>query len=331
MKIVVTGGLGFIGSHVVEKLVSLNHDVIIVDSVTYAADESLLENFVNENVKFYKVNIIDRDIVMNLFEHIGHVDGIIHLAAETHVDNSINDPSIFVKTNVLGTQNLLDAALKFNVTRFLHVSTDEVYGHLEMNEPKFTEKTPYNPRSPYSASKASSDLIVKSYVSTYGLNAVITNCSNNFGSRQHNEKLIPTVIRSLVNEQKIPVYGKGNNVRDWLFVEDHAEAIVRVFIEGNRGETYNIGGNRELSNLELIEKICTLYYEITDPGTLERLEIGDKVKFVEDRKGHDLRYAIDCSKIKGELGWVPSENFDQNLKDTVRWYAIKYNANFQGC
>lgn len=324
-KILITGGAGFIGSHVVRRFMSYTgHTIAIMDDFTYAADMEFLRNL--PSCTIFKGDIADRNFVKSAFEAF-KPDHVIHLAAETHVDNSIADPGIFVRTNVVGTQNLLDAFRHNSKGRFHHVSTDEVYGHLGVDDPSFTETTPYNPRSPYAASKAASDMLVKAYVNTYDIDAVITNCSNNFGPRQHGEKLIPTVVRSLVQRTDIPVYGKGENIRDWLFVENHANAIHTVLFNGRKGETYNIGGIMEMSNLEMIRKICTMYDKIEMKDDISIVSFDYLVKFVEDRPGHDFRYSINCEKICDELDWHPAnvpEAFDKNLYETVKWYIEKY-------
>jgi dTDP-glucose 4,6-dehydratase len=327
MKILITGGAGFIGSHLVEKFLETGHTVAIMDNFTYAADMNFVQSL--NNVTIFKGDIADRKFVFDAFA-IFNPTGVIHLAAESHVDNSITNPGIFVKTNVVGTQNLLDA---FHLrchgqntgARFHHVSTDEVFGHLELGQVPFNEKTPYDPRSPYSASKAASDMLVRAYVNTYGIDAVITNCSNNFGPRQHDEKLIPTVVRSLMRRTDIPVYGKGENIRDWLYVKDHVEALYKVFYHGTRGDTYCIGGKKELPNIEIIRKICTFFDSlmVQELNSFEQL-----VRFVEDRPGHDFRYSVDPSKIENELQWHPHDvpvDFDGNLYDTVKWYVNKYS------
>lgn len=316
----VTGGAGFIGSHVVELLLASNYRVITVDKLTYAGDLANL-NAVHDhpNHTFLQMDICDQALIFELFEHY-EFDGVFHLAAESHVDNSISGPQAFIETNVMGTFNLLEAARKSWLkeskkdSRFLHVSTDEVYGSLG---PKgyFTEQSPYQPNSPYSASKASSDMLVRSYNKTYGLNTVITNCSNNYGPRQHHEKLIPTVIKAALNNKPIPVYGQGTNIRDWLFVTDHSTALKTVYEKGAAGEVYNIGTHHELTNLELVTRICRYLDELVPSDeSYEQL-----ITFVGDRPGHDFRYAIDPSKIH-QLGWKPSHSFEEALRATLRWY-----------
>jgi dTDP-glucose 4,6-dehydratase len=329
-KILITGGAGFIGSHVVERFMKFTgHTIAIMDNFTYAADMNFVKNL--KSCQIFKGDITNGYFVMDAFKTF-RPDDVIHLAAETHVDNSIKEPNIFVTTNILGTHNLLEAFKAYCSGRFHHVSTDEVYGDLYIDEPSFTEKTPYNPRSPYAASKAASDMLVRAYVNTYNIDAVITNCSNNFGIRQHDEKLIPTVIRNLVNRKVIPVYGNGLNIRDWLHVEDHARAIELVLYMGKKGETYNIGGNREMTNLDLIKTICTIYDNEMLSKTEDKKDIilpsfDFLVKFVTDRPGHDRRYSIDCTKIKNELDWMPlnkTPDFIKNLTETVKWYTEKY-------
>ena len=291
-----------------------------LDKLTYAGNLLNLKDIENErNYTFIKGDITDRPFVFELFEKYDF-DGVIHLAAESHVDRSILSPVNFVETNVLGTVHLLDAARHFwkntDGKLFYHVSTDEVYGSLG-DEGKFTEETPYDPHSPYSASKASSDHFVRAYHDTYGLPVVITNCSNNYGPYQFPEKLIPLMINNILENKPLPVYGKGENVRDWLYVEDHAQAIDLVFHRGKSGETYNIGGNTEMRNIDLVKKLIRITDEMLGrpPGTSEKL-----INFVQDRAGHDWRYAMDISKINKELGWSPATDFEEGLKKTVRWY-----------
>jgi dTDP-glucose 4,6-dehydratase len=323
-KILITGESGFIGSHVITHFVRKypHYDIHGMDSLTYAADKNFTDWLREKpNYFFSKVDIRDRDTVMGLFESEQYTD-VIHLAAESHVDNSIENPLIFAETNVLGTLNLLDSFRKYSNGRFHHVSTDEVYGDLEMDDPAFEETTPYDPSSPYSASKAASDHFVRAYHRTYGIDITITNCSNNFGPHQHQEKFIPTIIRSIMEGKNIPIYGKGENVRDWLFVQDHAEAIDKVFHEGNNGETYNVGGNNELTNIDIVYKICDMMMDKGYfPGNARKL-----ISFVKDRAGHDLRYAINGEKLHKELGWRADENmFEFNLLKTIDWYVQIYN------
>ena len=326
--ILVTGGAGFIGSHLVRRLVKVYPDTLVVnmDSLTYAGNlENLTDIEDYPNYRFEKADICDATSVMSILRRY-HIDGVIHLAAESHVDRSISDPLDFVRTNVIGTVNMLQCAKnyweslpeKYTGKLFHHVSTDEVYGALELgNGQMFEETTRYDPHSPYSAAKASSDHFVRAWHDTYGMPTLVTNCSNNYGPNQFPEKLIPLFINNIRNRRPLPVYGKGENIRDWLYVEDHAEALDLVFHNGKAGDTYNIGGCIEWRNIDLIKALV----KITDQE-LGRPE-GDSVhliNFVTDRKGHDLRYAIDASKIEHELGWRPRTCFEDGLRATVRWY-----------
>ena len=321
--ILVTGGAGFIGSHVIRKLVGRypDYSIINLDALTYAGNLDNLRDVENEpNYDFIKGDINDAALLHSIMSEAG-VNGIIHLAAESHVDRSIEDPLAFVRTNVLGTATLLDAARKFwkekNITgKFYHVSTDEVYGELGETG-YFTEETPYSPRSPYSASKAGSDHMVRAYYHTYGLPIVLSNCSNNYGPNQFPEKLIPLMIRNIVHQMPLPVYGEGTNIRDWMYVEDHAEAIDLIYHQGTVGETYNIGGGNEWKNIELVRTLCKIMDDKMGRllGSSEEL-----IRFVKDRAGHDHRYAIDFSKIEKELGWTPSTDFKSGLKKTIDWY-----------
>jgi dTDP-glucose 4,6-dehydratase len=322
-KILITGGAGFIGSHVVRRFVTHypNYKIVNLDVLTYAGNLANLKDIEDkENYSFVKADITNAQQINELFEQESF-DAVIHLAAESHVDRSIADPSAFVMTNVIGTVNLLNAAKQYwkgdyESKRFYHVSTDEVYGALG-DTGMFTETTSYDPHSPYSASKASSDHFVRAYHDTYGLDVVISNCSNNYGSHHFPEKLIPLAINNIKNNKPVPVYGKGENVRDWLWVEDHARAIDVIFHQAKTGQTYNIGGHNEWKNIDLIHLLCKIMDQ-----KLGREE-GDSAKlitFVTDRAGHDLRYAIDSTKLQKELNWVPSLQFEEGLAKTVDWY-----------
>jgi dTDP-glucose 4,6-dehydratase len=317
-KVLVTGGAGFIGSHLVKKILSTREwKVWVLDSLTYAGDMKNLKGAEIED--FFQIDIADLESLKKISaDH--SFDAILHLAAESHVDRSIEDPLSFVKTNVLGTVNLLEISLeqlsKNSNFVFYHVSTDEVFGSLDLEgEKMFDENTPYDPRSPYSASKASSDHFVRAYHHTYNLPVLISNCSNNYGTHQYPEKLIPVVINKLIKREKIPVYGNGENMRDWLHVSDHAEAIIGILESGSFGETYCVGGNNCISNLDLVKKICQKFDQLTGEKKSENL-----ISFVEDRKGHDLRYAIDASKMKKDLEWAPKVSFEIGIKETVQWY-----------
>lgn len=319
----ITGGAGFIGSHVVRLFLNKypDYQIVNLDKLTYAGNLENLKDIENKsNYRFEKVDIVDKNAINILFERY-RPDAVIHLAAESHVDRSISNPTEFIFTNIIGTVNLLNAARKIwaediENKLFYHVSTDEVYGSLG-DEGFFVEETPYDPKSPYSASKASSDHLVRAYNHTFGLPIVISNCSNNYGPNQFPEKLIPLAINNIKNMKPIPIYGKGDNVRDWLYVVDHVEAIDTVFHKGKVGETYNIGGNNEWSNLELIKKLCQTMDKMLNrsPGTSESL-----ITFVKDRAGHDFRYAIDCTKLTSNLGWKPSLQFEEGIELTVDWY-----------
>lgn len=312
-NVLITGAAGFIGANFVEYFKNKHKDynIVVLDKLTYAGNLNNL-NKVKDNIKFVQGDICDFEVVKELLKKYD-INGIVHFAAESHVDNSIKNPFIFTETNVLGTHTLLEAAKQVwgegSNNKFVHISTDEVYGSLG-EEGYFTEKSPIKPSSPYSSSKASSDLIALAYKETYKMNINVTNCSNNYGPYQHHEKLIPHMISLAIDDKKLPVYGTGNNIRDWLYVEDHCEAIDLVFHNGISGERYNIGGHNEKRNLEIVKLI------------LQRLNKSeDLIEFVEDRKGHDYRYAIDPSKIKNELGWEPKTKFEDGIVKTIDWYV----------
>ncbi len=322
-KILITGGAGFIGSHVVRRFVNNypEYEILNLDKLTYAGNLANLTDIEHKpNYRFVKADITDAVSMSELFK-LENFDAVIHLAAESHVDRSISDPTAFVMTNVIGTVNLLNAAREhwkgaYGEKRFYHVSTDEVYGALGETG-MFTESTAYDPHSPYSASKASSDHFVRAYHDTYGLDVVISNCSNNYGSHHFPEKLIPLAINNIKNNQPVPVYGKGENVRDWLWVEDHARAIDVIFHQAKTGETYNIGGHNEWKNIDLIHLLCKIMDQKLGRAAGESAKL---ISFVTDRAGHDLRYAIDSSKLQKVLNWVPSLQFEEGLEKTVEWY-----------
>lgn len=332
--ILITGGAGFIGSNFIVYYLENHKNITIVnlDKLTYAGELSNLRAIDNhKNYIFVNGDICDKKLVNQLFETY-NFSNVIHFAAESHVDNSIKNPDTFINTNVYGTFNLIHTAKRYWMesphdykegcenNRFHHISTDEVYGTLgEIS--LFTEETPYAPNSPYSASKASSDFIVRSYFHTYGLNVVTTNCSNNYGPKQHDEKLIPTIIRKAIHNESIPIYGDGKNIRDWLYVEDHCRGIDLAFRKGKAGETYNIGGKNERDNLYIAYKIC----DILDKIRPKDKPYSDQIIFVKDRPGHDFRYAIDASKIEKKLGWKANENFETGIVKTIEWYLKKYN------
>lgn len=305
MSLVITGAAGFIGSNLLHNLIDIyDSEIVVIDYLTDASDVNNVPEFVN----LYPVDIADRYTVDEIF-HKHRPEYVFHLAAESHVDNSIEDCIPFVETNVIGTINLMNAALENDVKKFMHISTDEVYGSLGEFDLSFTENTPYDPQNPYSASKASSDHFVKAYVNTHNLPAVITNCSNNFGPRQSSEKFIPKTITNLLRGQKVTVYGEGKEIRDWLYVQDHCEALIEVWKKGEIGQNYNIGGGTELNNLAVVSKILTYM----------KKNYSD-IEFVKNRPGHDFRYSIDCQKIERELGWKSRFDFDRALIETIEWY-----------
>jgi len=346
-SILVTGCAGFIGSNFVPYFLDKypNYNIINLDLLTYAGDlANLSECENNSNYKFIKGDICNRELVEFIFSEYD-IQGVIHFAAESHVDNSIKNPGVFIETNVNGTFTLIDVAraywmdkpfeykehfrhskldLESSLPRFHHISTDEVYGTLNETD-LFTEETPYAPNSPYSASKASSDMIVRSYQETYGMNTVITNCSNNYGPKQHDEKLIPTIIRKCLAGESIPIYGDGKNIRDWLYVLDHCKGIDLVYHTGKEANVYNIGGRNERTNLQIVDAICSILDSKVPKK--DNKSHKDLITFVEDRAGHDRRYAIDATKIETELGWKADEDFDSGIVKTIEWYLGKYNDN----
>ncbi|MGG1696366.1 dTDP-glucose 4,6-dehydratase [Bacillus zhangzhouensis] len=315
----ITGGAGFIGLNFV-KLLLQESDVrlTVFDKLTYASHPEEVDQLSNlPHFRFIQGDITLQHELDQVFDEA--YDAIIHFAAESHVDRSIESAEPFIQTNVLGTYRMLEAVLKGKAKKLIHISTDEVYGDLELGDPAFTEQTPLSPNNPYSASKASSDLLVKSYIHTHQLPAMITRCSNNYGPYQHEEKLIPTIIRKAVNGEKIPIYGDGQQIRDWLYVEDHARAVKQVVENGTAGQVYNIGGGNEKTNLDLTKTILT------------QLGIShDQIAFIQDRKGHDRRYAIDASKLKGELGWAQETSFEEGIEKTINWYRAKYDQSEEG-
>ncbi|APX07508.1 dTDP-glucose 4,6-dehydratase [Vibrio campbellii] len=330
MKILVTGGAGFIGSAVIRHIINNTEDSVVnVDKLTYAGNlESLSDVMGSERYVFEKVDICDRESLETVFSK-HKPDAVMHLAAESHVDRSIDGPAAFIETNIVGTYALLEAARNYwnaldqeskEQFRFHHISTDEVYGDLEGTDDLFTETTPYSPSSPYSASKASSDHLVRAWLRTYGLPTIITNCSNNYGPYHFPEKLIPLMILNALEGKSLPVYGDGMQIRDWLYVEDHARALYKVVREGLVGETYNIGGHNEKANIEVVKTICTLLEELVPNKPSGVKEYADLITYVSDRPGHDVRYAIDATKIERELGWKPEETFDSGIRKTVEWY-----------
>lgn len=333
--ILVTGGAGFIGSAVIRHIINNTLDTVInIDKLTYAGNlESLISVENDDRYHFEQVDICDGKEISRIFEKF-KPDAIMHLAAESHVDRSIDGPAAFIETNIVGTYVLLDAAKvywqslsedKKNSFRFHHISTDEVYGDLEGTNDLFTENTPYEPSSPYSASKASSDHLVRAWQRTFGLPTIITNCSNNYGPFHFPEKLIPLVILNALDGKPLPIYGNGLQIRDWLYVEDHARALYKVVNEGEIAETYNIGGHNEKTNIDVVRTICSILDEVS-PSKFEHVQkYADLITYVKDRPGHDLRYAIDASKIERELGWVPEESFESGIRKTVLWYLDNMN------
>lgn len=328
MKILVTGGAGFIGSAVIRNIIKNSKDEVLnIDKLTYAGNlESLKEIDTDPRYQFKHIDICDADALTVAFDEF-QPDAIMHLAAESHVDRSIDGPAEFITTNIVGTYTLLEVARKYwsaldqdkkAAFKFHHISTDEVYGDLEGTTDLFTETTPYAPSSPYSASKASSDHLVRAWNRTYGLPTLVTNCSNNYGPYHFPEKLIPLVILNALNGKPLPIYGKGDQIRDWLFVEDHAKALYKVITEGVIGETYNIGGHNEKQNIEVVKTICKILDELRPQANQQPYET--LITFVKDRPGHDLRYAIDAQKIGKELGWTPEETFETGIRKTVEWY-----------
>ncbi|EKO3965153.1 dTDP-glucose 4,6-dehydratase [Vibrio fluvialis] len=330
MKILVTGGAGFIGSAVIRHVIqNTQESVVNLDKLTYAGNlESLTSVVDNERYAFEQVDICDRAELERVFA-LHQPDVVMHLAAESHVDRSIDGPAAFIETNIVGTYTLLEAARSYwnqldgdkkATFRFHHISTDEVYGDLEGTDDLFTEETSYKPSSPYSASKASSDHLVRAWLRTYGLPTIVTNCSNNYGPFHFPEKLIPLMILNALDGKALPVYGDGMQIRDWLFVEDHARALYKVVTEGDVGETYNIGGHNEKANIEVVKTICSLLEELVPNKPQGVDQYLDLITYVKDRPGHDVRYAIDASKIERELGWKPQETFESGIRKTVEWY-----------
>ena len=328
MRILVTGGAGFIGSAVIRHIIeNTHHHVLNVDKLTYAGNlESLQSIKKSERYQFFQTDICDQVELEKIFENF-QPNVVMHLAAESHVDRSIDGPAAFIQTNIVGTYSLLEAARKYWLSltaevkesfRFHHISTDEVYGDLEGTTDLFKETTPYAPSSPYSASKASSDHLVRAWHRTYGLPTIVTNCSNNYGPYHFPEKLIPLVILNALDMKPLPIYGKGDQIRDWLFVEDHARALYQVVTTGAVGQTYNIGGHNEKQNIEVVKTICKILDELKPESTGQKYET--LITFVKDRPGHDLRYAIDAAKIEKELGWTPQETFETGIRKTVEWY-----------
>lgn len=326
-NILITGGAGFIGSCFAIKMIKLGHKIVVIDNLTYAGNlENLSEISNHQNFQFVKGNITDQALIAKLLSE-NQTDFLVNFAAESHVDNSISSPEIFIDTNVKGTFNLLNESLNYwknlpqdkkNNFRFLHISTDEVFGSLNLDDPKFTEESLYKPNSPYSASKAASDHLVRAWFETYGLPCITTNCSNNYGPRQNGEKLIPTIIRNALTDQAIPIYGNGKNIRDWIFVEDHCDGIYLALTTGKLGESYCFGGNCEKENINIANIICHILDEVKPKK--DGKSYAQQITFVEDRLGHDKRYAIDDSKAKKELSYVRAKTFEDRIKETINWY-----------
>lgn len=330
MKILVTGGAGFIGGEVIRQAIDLGHTIINIDKLTYASNTDSLKYLENNKAyTFFNSDICNLDDLVDIFKK-EQPDSVMHLAAESHVDNSINSPDVFIHTNVEGTFNILQASRNYfeglnevrkAIFKFHHISTDEVYGDLRINEPAFTESNAYQPSSPYSASKASSDHFVRAWHRTYNLPVVITNCSNNYGPWQYPEKLIPRLIFKALNGEPLPVFGNGMQIRDWLHVSDHAKALLRVIQDGKIGETYNIGGHNEKKNIDVIMTICSLLEEFAPKKPSNVNNYKDLITYVDDRPGHDNRYAVDASKIQRDLDWTPNETFESGIRTTVKWYV----------
>ncbi len=314
MNLLVTGGCGFIGSNFIKNVIDKKsvQKLVNVDCLSYASSLKNVKKFSSHPKYIFEEYDLSnsKKVYETFYEH--DITHVMHLAAETHVDNSIKNSDVFIKSNISGTHSLLEVCKKYKA-RLHHVSTDEVYGEAKNGE-KFSEDTPYNPKNPYSATKAASDFLVKAYINTHGIKATISNCSNNYGPNQHDEKFIPTVVRSLINENKVPVYGNGKNIRDWIYVDDHCDALWKILKNGKLGETYLVGANCEKTNLETISKICNIL----------KINMSEHIKYVKDRPGHDLRYAIDNSKIIKETNWLPKVSFNQGLEKTVEWYKDKY-------
>ncbi len=335
MKTIVTGGAGFIGSTLVKKLINeLNYEVLVIDSLTYASNKESLSNVWNNKLMhFEKADISDVTKINKIFKDF-KPNYVFNLAAETHVDRSIDDPGVFIKTNILGTFSLLQASLNYwrdlppekNNFKFLHISTDEVFGDLKDSDPAFSENSNYQPSSPYSASKAGSDHLVRSWYRTYKLPILLSNCSNNYGPYQFYEKLIPLMIVKALRGEELPLYGKGNQVRDWLYVEDHVDALVKIIRDGQIGQSYNVGASCERTNLQVVELICTILDELVDIKPKNVSSFSELISFVEDRPGHDRRYAIDPEKIFRELNWKAQIDFETGLKKTITWYVERINS-----